>query len=208
MTKVSHCIILTDQHLLLKKAAVPRRWLIISGMFLLCILLAAGCAAGAPRTPAVEVPSVPPSPTVAVAPATVVPASLPPAASPSLPTEAPNLQPSPTLVCDDSLRFISDLTVPDGEIVARGARIDKRWQVENNGSCNWDERYRLKMISGADLGGQVEQALYPARSGALAVIRVMFVAPSKPGVYRSAWQAVSPVGDVFGDIIYIEIRVN
>ncbi len=49
-------------------------------------------------------------------------------------------RPSTTPVCEDNLKFVADLTVPDGTIVARGALIDKRWQVENNGSCNWDER--------------------------------------------------------------------
>ncbi len=208
MTKVRYSFLLIFKYLLLKNTAAPYRWLVTGGVFALGLLLAAGCAAEAPRTPAPPVVLAPPAPTVAGSPATVAPTALPPAASPTSPVEQENLPPSPTLVCDDSLKFISDMTVPDGEIIARGALIDKRWQVENNGSCNWDERYRLKMISGADLGLQAEQALFPARSGALAVIRLMFTAPSKPGVYRSAWQAVSPAGEVFGDVIYIEVRVN
>jgi hypothetical protein len=80
--------------------------------------------------------------------------------------------------------------------------------VENSGSCNWDERYHLKLTDGADLGAAHDQALYPARGGTKAVIRILFTAPSQPGTYRSSWQAYSPDGKAFGDPIFIEIIVN
>ncbi len=177
-------------------------------LFLVGILLASGCAPQATSTPAMPVISPPVAP---------LQTSTSPAAQPILPAptvsvtpligEEP-LRPTSTLACENNLKFMADLTVPDGTIVARGAVIDKRWQVENNGTCNWDDRYRLKIVSGAEMGVQAEQALFPARSGAAAVIRLLFLAPSKPGTYRSAWQAVGPDGENFGDIIYIEVRVN
>jgi hypothetical protein len=80
--------------------------------------------------------------------------------------------------------------------------------VENNGSCNWDAGYRLKLSGGPDLGAAAEQALFPARSGTQAVIRIVFTAPTEPGAYRSAWQAYSPDGQAFGDLIFIEIQVE
>ena len=72
--------------------------------------------------------------------------------------------------------------------------LDKRWEVENSGTCNWDERYRLQLIAGPEMGAPPEQALYPARSGTQAVIRIVFTAPAEPGTYRSAWQAYNPAG--------------
>jgi hypothetical protein len=98
--------------------------------------------------------------------------------------------------------------VPDGTIVAPGEVIDKQWQVENSGTCNWNERYRLRRISGPALGAPDEQALYPARGGTQAVIRIQLVAPPDPGTYRSAWQAYNPQGEPFGDPIYVEILVS
>jgi hypothetical protein len=177
-------------------------------LILLGVLLVSGCVGEETSTPA---------PPVLVAPAVSSPVNSPVATQPVLlaPTASPTpvdangpVRPTTTLACEDNLKFVADLTVPDGTIVARGALIDKRWQVENSGSCNWDERYRLKIISGAEMGLQAEQALFPARSGASAVIRMLLLAPSKPGTYRSAWQAVGPAGETFGDIIYVEIRVN
>jgi hypothetical protein len=119
--------------------------------------------------------------------------------------------PTPTLalpVCQDNLTFIEDLTVPDGTYVDPGVVLDKRWKVRNSGSCNWDEAYRFKLIDGPEMSTHPEQALFPARSGSEAVIRLVFIAPLEPGRYRSAWQAFSPAGEAFGDPVYIEIIVN
>jgi Ig-like domain-containing protein len=109
--------------------------------------------------------------------------------------------------CTNELRFVEDVTVPDNSFITYGASIDKQWLVENGGTCNWDSNYRLKHLGGADLGAPEELMLYPARAGTRATLRVMFSAPYTDGVYESAWQAVDPSGNVFGDTIYIRITV-
>jgi hypothetical protein len=124
------------------------------------------------------------------------------------PAAAIEFQASPTPQCTNNLRFISDMTVPDGTQVAPGSPVDKQWQVENNGTCNWDSRYRLKFIAGADLGAPLVQALFPARSGTQPAIRLTFTAPEEPGTYRSAWQAYSPQDEPFGDPVFVEIVVQ
>lgn len=110
--------------------------------------------------------------------------------------------------CIDSLVFIADATIPDGTEVQAGSTIDKRWEVRNNGTCNWDERYHLRLIAGPEMGVEKEQALFPARSGSSAVIRILFTAPAESGKFRSAWQAVNPDNQPFGDPIYIEVVVK
>jgi hypothetical protein len=135
--------------------------------------------------------------------------------APPIPSDTPTLspptdtpRPTATQVCEDDLTYIDDLTIPDGTSVLPGIPIDKRWQVENSGSCNWDANYRLRLIDGSDLGASTEQSLYPARSGTIAVIRVLFTAPLEPGQYRSAWQAYNPQDEPFGQIFYLEIVVE
>jgi hypothetical protein len=64
------------------------------------------------------------------------------------------------------LRFLADITIPDGTIVAPGETLDKQWQVENSGSCNWNERYRLRRISGPALSAPDEQPLPGAQRDA------------------------------------------
>jgi hypothetical protein len=109
--------------------------------------------------------------------------------------------------CNNGLFFIEDLTIPDGTQVAPGTMLDKRWRVQNTGTCNWDERYRLKEIAGPELGSVPEQRLYPARSGSEATIRIQFTAPEEAGTYRSAWQAYDPEDRPFGDPFFIEVVV-
>lgn len=117
-------------------------------------------------------------------------------------------KPTPTPLCADNLMFLDDLTIPDGSLVKPGDRLDKRWKVQNNGTCNWDERYRLKLIAGPGMGVPVQQALAPALSGSDTVIRMVFIAPEEPGNYRSAWQAYDPQDQPFGDPFFIDIVVE
>lgn len=117
-------------------------------------------------------------------------------------------KPSPQVDCSDVLSYMEDITIPDGTTVQPGEEMDKRWQVRNNGSCDWTENYTLRIIAGDPLGSPDNQALYPARSGSAAVIRMKLVAPQSPGTYRTAWQAHNAEGQPFGDPIYIDIVVQ
>ena len=116
--------------------------------------------------------------------------------------------PTVTPACVDGLRFLEDLSIPDGTLARPGEALDKRWLVENSGTCNWDQRYRLKLVSGPEMGALKEQALYPARAGTRLTIALQLTAPSEPGQVRSAWQAYNPQGEAFGDPFYIEIMVG
>jgi len=135
------------------------------------------------------------------------PATLPPPNTPTVPPP-PSVRPTPELACTDRLTFIGDLTINDKTVVAPDATLDKRWEVENSGTCNWDERYQLHLVNGPDLGAAPQQALYPARSGTRGVVRMLMTAPSKPGSYQSAWRAYNPKNEPFGDTFYIEIIVK
>jgi len=165
-----------------------------------------GMAAGCSALSQVEPDAIYLPPTRATG---VVPLSIQGTATPT-PELAPSfVAPTPTNPpCTDNLRYLEDQTIPDGSLVSAGEGLDKRWLVENNGSCNWGKDYRLKLISGFDLGAAPEQALYPARSGSQATIRIVFGAPAEPGIYRSAWQASNPAGQPFGDPIFIEVQVG
>jgi len=146
---------------------------------------------------------LPPTSAVIITP---IPALEPTATATSIPLVV-DIQPTPTPQCADNLSFIADLTIPDGTEVTIGSWVDKRWQVENSGSCNWDQRYKIKFIAGDELSAQSEYVLYPARSGTQAPVRIMFTAPGEAGSYRSAWQAYNPAGEPFGDPIFMEISV-
>ena len=146
------------------------------------------------------------------------------------PTDAPPTQPLPTTTpipalftpaptvtvtvtatagpCINVLSFVDDVTVEDGTSFLPSASIDKQWLVQNSGTCNWDETYRLKWVGGDPMGAAQEQSLYPARAGTQVTLRVTFIAPAESGSYESAWQAVDPNGNFFGDLVFIKIVVS
>ena len=137
-----------------------------------------------------------------------LPTQDPAAITPTSDDQDESSQSTPTPPCEPGLVFLEDLTIPDGSVAAPEEQLDKRWQVENSGTCNWDSTYGLQLIAGPDLGAPQEQALFPARSGIEAMIRMLFTAPTEPGTYRSAWQAHDPQGRLFGDPFFIEIVVE
>ncbi len=145
------------------------------------------------------------SPTPYLAPTSAFPVSTP---TSMLPTTPFIPGPSATAICTNDLHFLQDLTIPDNTKVAPGSSLDKQWQVLNNGTCNWDSRYRLRFIGGEQLGVNTDQALYPARSGTQAVIRIVFTAPLETGGHKSEWQAYDPSGSPFGDSFFILIDVE
>jgi hypothetical protein len=103
---------------------------------------------------------------------------------------------------------LQDLSIPDGSVVLPGQSIDKRWQVRNSGTCNWDQRYSLRLISGDAMGTDGSVLLYPARAGADATLQIVFTAPQEPGSYECQWQAANPDGTPFGDAFYMQIVVG
>ncbi len=113
-----------------------------------------------------------------------------------------------TPTCVNGLTFISDVTIPDLSVVAAGMLLDKQWLVQNSGSCNWDSYYRLRLVAGDGLGASPEQALYPARAGMQATLRIVFTAPAVPGEYLSEWQAFDAQGVPFGESFFIKIIVQ
>ena len=127
--------------------------------------------------------------------------------TPTLPIlVTPTFTPEPA--CEPNLAYLADVTVPDGTVFAPNEEIRKTWLVENNGTCNWDDGYAIRLTSGAPMGVDNEQALYPARAGSEAEITIVFIAPSDEGVYQTAWKAVDDKGNSFGELFYMEIRVG
>ncbi|MEX2030928.1 MAG: NBR1-Ig-like domain-containing protein [Anaerolineales bacterium] len=164
-------------------------------------MLAALLSACAPNPPAslpTPLPSLEAIPIQTVAPAPILQEPTPIL---STPTDAPRGS------CVDGAQFTEDLSIPDGSEVTPGAQIDKRWSVENVGTCDWGPGYRLVRVSSDGLVGPDEVALYPARSGTRAVWQVVFTAPDSLGEFISEWQAQAPDGARFGDEVFVYVVV-
>ena len=166
------------------------------------LILASACApqpTPTPFRPPTSIPPTQPLPTTTPIPSLFTPVPSPTFASAETATEGP---------CYNDLTFLDDATVEDGTSFTPGESIDKQWLVQNSGTCNWDDTYRLEFIGGDLLGANSEQLLYPARAGTEATLRIIFTAPEETGFYESGWQAVDPNGNFFGDPFNIKIVVE
>lgn len=130
--------------------------------------------------------------------------------SAGLPTETPPIPALSTSVasnCVDDAIFVEDVTIPDFSPVEPGEILDKRWTVQNTGTCNWGPGYRLVRLGADEFMGPTELALFPARAGSAVDLRVELTAPDEPGEYISRWQTYSASGVPFGQEIYLLIRI-
>ncbi len=125
-------------------------------------------------------------------------------------TPVPTVTVTPTEVgpCTNNLTFIDDVTIEDFTTVPPGSSMDKQWLVTNSGTCNWDSTYHLKWIGGEMFGAADTQPIFPARAGTQATLRIIFTAPAVEGTYESAWQAIDPNGNIFGDAVFITVNVS
>ncbi len=182
-----------------------------AGALGLLVWLAAACASSA-TTPTAAAPTQVARPTTAAptaGPASATPTQAPLRVETPTPLPSPTVTPTPTATppCTSDLVFLNDLTIPDGSQFLPGQGIDKQWGVRNAGSCDWDARYRLVLVSGSALGPRSEVALYPARAGNEAVLAVPMQAPPDPGQYMGRWQARDPEGRLFGNVVFVKIEV-
>lgn len=118
--------------------------------------------------------------------------------------------------CNNKIRDIKDLTIPDGTVIAPGATFRKTWSMKNGGTCVWDENYLLSFFYGDDLGygepvsinvGQSQSGtkydinrpkhikVYP---GEYVTVSVDLKAPTVPGVYESYFKLRDNLGYEFG----------
>jgi hypothetical protein len=186
-------------------------------LLILALALAACASTGATPTAPTTRPAAAATDTAAPAVTVLGPttAPQPSATDPVLRVETPTPPPTATITptptatppCANDLVFLSDVTVPDGSQFLPGQPIDKQWAVRNAGNCDWGAAYRLVLTAGNALGPRSEVALYPARAGAEAVLQLGLQAPAEPGEYTSRWRARDPDGELFGNVIFLQIRV-
>ena len=116
--------------------------------------------------------------------------------------------------CNNKIRSVNDVTIPDGTVVAPGATFRKTWSMKNGGTCTWDENYVLTWVAGADLGGPKTVSVTSASNpnvpfnvsrpatkiypGNTTTISIDLVAPTTPGKYTAFYRLRDNLGYEFG----------
>lgn len=112
-----------------------------------------------------------------------------------------------SISCTPSSSFVSDVTVPDGTLLASGQTFNKIWQVRNVGTCAWGADYQLVFASGEAMTTTLSIPLPPTDPGATADVLLSMVAPATPGTHTSFWRLKGPNGNLFGSLS-VEIQVQ
>jgi hypothetical protein len=146
--------------------------------------------------------------------ATEEPTPLPsPTATQEQTETAPQATQGPTAAAQPSLAenavYVQDVTIPDGTTLAPGESFTKTWKIMNSGTTTWKTTYSLVHISDNLMGAEASVPLtveVPPNQNV--DISVKMVAPSTNGSYRGFWRMRNAEGQLFGDAIYVDIKVG
>ncbi|XAR50242.1 hypothetical protein NMG60_11004512 [Bertholletia excelsa] len=109
-------------------------------------------------------------------------------------------------------RFIVDVNVPDGAVMAPRTQFTKIWQMRNNGTTVWPQGTQLVWNGGDKLSDSLSVELQISVDGIPVEneldIAVDFTAPDLPGRYISYWRMASPSGQKFGQRVWVLIQVD
>jgi next-to-BRCA1 protein 1 len=109
-------------------------------------------------------------------------------------------------------RFIGDITIPDATIVAPSTDFVKIWLVRNDGPCDWPtfgDGVRL-VTAGGDVMCDANLSLFveSIKVGQETHISVTLKSPPTPGRYVSYFRLQAADGVVFGQKLWVDIRVQ
>ncbi|VVB15171.1 unnamed protein product [Arabis nemorensis] len=109
-------------------------------------------------------------------------------------------------------RFVLDVNVLDGTVVAPSAPFTKIWRMRNNGSLVWPHGTQIVWIGGDRFSNSLSVDLQIPKEGvpmnSEVDVKVDFVAPESPGRYISYWRMASSNGAKFGQRVWVLIHVD
>lgn len=121
------------------------------------------------------------------------------------------LVPPPPPLPPHHATFVADVTVTDGQIFPPGAEFVKYWRMVNDSSRDWDEGTSCVYVGGTNLLiDPTSDSVKVGRVKAGAEIEVStgeLKAPEEPGRYVSYWRMRDEAGNLFGNSIWVEIKV-
>lgn len=119
-------------------------------------------------------------------------------------------QPAVMQLPKPALRFVRDITFPDGTIVTPGQSFRKVWLIRNDGKFNWPEGVVL-VNAGGDLMTSSSDCKEPLPSIAAdqeAEISIPLTAPRAPGLYTCYFRAQTKEGQLFGHRLWANVLVQ
>ena len=110
----------------------------------------------------------------------------------------------------NKMEFISDVTIPDGQIIPAGAKFIKTWRVKNVGNTTWKNTYKIRLYAGDLLGASSANILLgkEVKPNEETDISIEFTAPLRSGEYLSMWILSDETEANFGVPFYVKFVVG
>ncbi len=115
-------------------------------------------------------------------------------------TEAPG-------TCTNNAAYVSDVTVPDGTILAVGQTFNKIWRIRNNGTCAWETGYQFVFVGGEAMTASTSIMVPYTAPGATADLSIPMTAPAASGTHTGQWR-MKASDSVFGTTVTVNIKVQ
>lgn len=89
------------------------------------------------------------------------------------------------------VKFVKDVTVVDGNVIAPSTTFTKTWAVQNSGSTSWPEETALVCVGGNKSPLAARVLVGKVKPGTIKEISVDITTPSTVGRFRSDWRFVA-----------------
>jgi hypothetical protein len=119
-------------------------------------------------------------------------------------TSSPSPSATPTPSCY-RLRWLKDLTIPDGTKMAPGDTFTKSWAVENSGTCAWLKGFVFAFYGGDPMGGSNYSLPHEISPGSRYELSIRMTAPNVIGLVIGSWR-MAYNGWYFGDTLTVKIE--
>ena len=106
------------------------------------------------------------------------------------------------------IRYLADITIPDGKLMQPGEKFVKTWKVRNTGESTWGNGYELVFSGNHQMDAPDAVPLPPARPGDEVTVSVTLTAPEEAGTHRSTWKGRDPQGKFFEFDLFALIEVE
>jgi hypothetical protein len=117
-------------------------------------------------------------------------------------------RPAPTAAKCANMKFVSDVTIPDGTQMPAGQAFTKTWKVQNIGTCTWTTGFKLSFSFGEAMGGQTVAFASTVATGQTVDISVNMIVPNKTGKLTGVWTLLDDKGQPFGPTLTVVINVG
>lgn len=109
----------------------------------------------------------------------------------------------------NKMTFVTDVTIPDGQVIPPGSKFVKTWRIKNSGTTTWTANYRVRLWAGNSFGAPTSFLLaQEVKPNAEVDISIEFTAPSQTGEYISHWILSDDQEANFGNTFYVNFVVG